>query len=152
MKKTRFLVPEDDPVSIYRDKRHSFTNDRTLNPSVSGADQDSVCSTLEIDCTPDHLNQRLAELRIGDSHQVKSIQKPVVSRTSSIVKTPKFASSKVSATNKKSMKSSKNCKTVRKVVNPLCFHMTLASYSLGWGCRKCHVVYSELSMSPLWLC
>ncbi|KAH1191991.1 Serine/threonine-protein kinase Nek2 [Glycine max] len=116
MKKTRFLVPEDDPVSIYRDKRHSFTNDRTLNPSVSGADQDSVCSTLEIDCTPDHLNQRLAELRIGDSHQVKSIQKPVVSRTSSIVKTPKFASSKVSATNKKSMKSSKNCKTVRKVL------------------------------------
>ncbi|KAG4919738.1 hypothetical protein JHK84_057055 [Glycine max] len=112
MKKTRFLVPEDDPVSIYRDKRHSFTNDRTLNPSVSGADQDSVCSTLEIDCTPDHLNQRLAELRIGDSHQVKSIQKPVVSRTSSIVKTPKFASSKVSATNKKSMKSSKNCKTL----------------------------------------
>ncbi|KAL2994179.1 hypothetical protein AAZX31_10G152100 [Glycine max] len=111
MKKTRFLVPEDYPVSIYRDKRHSFTNDRTLNPSVSGADQDSVCSTLEIDCTPDHLNQRLAELRIGNSHQVKSIQKPVVSRTSSIiVKTPKFTSSKVSATNKKSMESSKNHK------------------------------------------
>jgi len=128
MKKTRFLVPEDYPVSIYRDKRHSFTNDRTLNPSVSGADQDSVCSTLEIDCTPDHLNQRLAELRIGNSHQVKSIQKPVVSRTSSIiVKTPKFTSSKVSATNKKSMESSKNHKMVRKVVNRLCFYMTLAS-------------------------
>ncbi|KAK7344183.1 hypothetical protein VNO77_13521 [Canavalia gladiata] len=112
MKKTRFLVPEDDPVSVYRDKRHSFSNDRTLNPSVSGADQDSVCSTLEIDCTPDHLNKRLAELGIRDSHEVKSIQKPVVSRTSSITKTPRFTSSKVSATNKKSMESSKNRKAL----------------------------------------
>ncbi|KAK7391893.1 hypothetical protein VNO78_20316 [Psophocarpus tetragonolobus] len=110
MKKTRFLVPEDDPVSIYRDKRHSFCNDRTLNPSVSGADQDSVCSTLEIDCTPDPLNQRLAELRIRDSHEVKPIQKRVVSRTSSIAKTPRFTSSKVSTNKKKSMESSKNCK------------------------------------------
>ncbi|KAK7277838.1 hypothetical protein RJT34_22856 [Clitoria ternatea] len=112
MKKTRFLVPGDDPVSIYRDKRHSFSNDRSLNPSVSGVDQDSVCSTLEIDCTPDHLNQRLAELCTRDSHELKSNQKPIVSRTSSIAKNPRFTSSKVSATNKKSMESSKNHKTL----------------------------------------
>nr|XP_027189635.1 serine/threonine-protein kinase Nek2 isoform X2 [Cicer arietinum] len=109
-KKTRFLVPEDDTVTICRDKRYSYSNDRTLNPCVSGADQDSVCSTLEIDCTPDHLNQRLAELCTGDSRDMKSVHKPVVSKTSSIAKTPKFTSSKVSATNRKSMEHSKNRK------------------------------------------
>lgn len=105
-KKTRFLVPED----IVRDKRYSYSNDRTLNPSVSGADQDSVCSTLEIGCTPDHLNQRLAELCTGDSRDMKLVHKPVVSRTSSIAKAPKFTSSKVSGTNRKSMESSNNRK------------------------------------------
>ncbi|KAF7805198.1 serine/threonine-protein kinase Nek2-like [Senna tora] len=109
MKRTRFLESEDDPAStIYRDKRHSFSNDRTLNPSISGAEQDSVCSTLEIDCTPDHLNQRLEELCIGDSLEMRSVRKPVVSRSSSIAKTPKLSSIKASATPKKSMEPSKN--------------------------------------------
>ncbi|KAK7269218.1 hypothetical protein RIF29_21936 [Crotalaria pallida] len=112
VKKTRFLDPEDGPIPTYRDKRHSFCNDRTLNPSVSGADQDSVCSTLEIGCIPDHINQRLAELCVGDSHEVKSIHKPVVSRTSSIANTPRLLPSKVSATNKKSMEHSRNRKAL----------------------------------------
>ncbi|KAJ1385154.1 Serine/threonine-protein kinase, active site [Sesbania bispinosa] len=107
-KKTRFLKPEGHPVSISGDKWHSFSNDRTLNPSVSGAEQDSLCSTLEIDCTPE--NQRLAELCIGDSHDVKSIYKPAVSRTSSIAKTRRLTSSKASTTPKKSMEPSKSRK------------------------------------------
>ncbi|KAI4350054.1 hypothetical protein L6164_010579 [Bauhinia variegata] len=101
VKKTRFLELEADPVSIYRHKRHSFSNDRTLNPSISGA-EDSVCSTLEIDCTPDHLNQRLAELSVGDSHEVKSI------KTSNFARTPRSTPSKGSANPKKSMELSKN--------------------------------------------
>ncbi|MED6126457.1 Serine/threonine-protein kinase Nek1 [Stylosanthes scabra] len=113
MKKTRFLEPKDDHVFMYRDKKHSFNNDRTLNPSVSGADQDSVCSTLEIDCTPDHLNQRLAELSVRDSPGVKSIHKPVLSRASSMAKTPKISHAKVSLTNKKSMEPTKDRKLGR---------------------------------------
>ena len=113
-KKTRFLESEDDPVSIYRDKWHSFSYDRTLNPSVSGADQDSICSTLEIDCTPENLNQRLAELSVEESHEVKPIRKPVVSRTS---KTTTFTSSKASATPKKSMESTKNRESVKEAVS-----------------------------------
>ncbi|KAE9593622.1 putative protein kinase NEK family [Lupinus albus] len=110
VKKTRFLNREDDSVSIYKDKWHSFSNCQTSNPSVSGAEQDSLCSTREIDCTPDYLNQRLAELCVGDSHEVKSNVKPVVSRTSSISKTPRITLSKASATHKKSIKQSKNHK------------------------------------------
>ncbi|KAL5059382.1 hypothetical protein RYX36_030986, partial [Vicia faba] len=70
---------------------------------VSGADQDSVCSTLEIGCTPDHLNSRMAELCTGNSRDMKSVHKPAVSRTSSIAKTPnlKFTSSKASGTHRK---------------------------------------------------
>ncbi|MED6175942.1 Serine/threonine-protein kinase Nek1 [Stylosanthes scabra] len=116
MKKTRFLEPKDGHVCMYRDKRHSFNNDRTLNPSVSGADQDSVCSTLEIDCTPDHLNQRLAELSVRDSPGVKSIHKPALTRTSSMAKTPKISHTKVSATNKKSMEPTKDRKAGRQSI------------------------------------
>ena len=113
MEKTRFLKSEDDPVSFSGNKRHSFSYDRTLNPSISGAEQDSLCSTLEIDCTPDNLNQRFAELSVGDNHDVKSLHKPVASRTSSKARTPRLTASKASAAPKKSMVSSKNHKTVR---------------------------------------
>ncbi|WJX19388.1 Serine/threonine-protein kinase Nek1 [Trifolium repens] len=125
-KKTRFLVPKDDTVG--RDKRYSYNNDRTLNPSVSGADQDSVCSTLEIGCTSDHLSQRLAELCTGDSRDMKSVHKPVVSRTSSIGKTPKFTSSKVSASNRKSMEPSKNHKVVKQAL-PVSHSITKSAHT-----------------------
>ncbi|XP_068341402.1 serine/threonine-protein kinase Nek3-like isoform X3 [Pyrus communis] len=38
LKKTRFSEPEAVPFSTrrYQDKRHTFSNDRTLNPSISG--------------------------------------------------------------------------------------------------------------------
>ncbi|OIW07148.1 hypothetical protein TanjilG_10121 [Lupinus angustifolius] len=111
VKKTRFVDPEDDPIPTYRDRRYSFCNGRTLNPSVSGADQDSVCSTLEIDCIPDHINQRLSELCVGDSHEVKSIHKPV-SPTSGVPNTTRPPPSKVSVTKKKSMESSKSHKVL----------------------------------------
>ncbi|MED6181280.1 Serine/threonine-protein kinase Nek1 [Stylosanthes scabra] len=110
IKKTRLFSLEDDPVSIYRDKWNSCSNDRNLNPSISGAEQDSHCSTLEIDCNPDHLNERLAELEVEDNHEVKSIHKPVVSRTSTIGKTSRLTSSKASANKKKSIEPSNNYK------------------------------------------
>ena len=113
MKKARFLKSEDDHVSVSGYKWHSISNDRTLNPSVSGAEVDSLCSTLEIDCTPDNLNQRFAKLSIGDNHDLKSQHKSAVSRTSSNARIPTLTTSKASATPKKSMVSSKNHKTVR---------------------------------------
>ncbi|XP_028770652.1 serine/threonine-protein kinase Nek2 isoform X2 [Neltuma alba] len=121
MKKTRFLESEDDPVSIYRDKRHSFSNDLTLNPSISGAEQDSACSTLEIECTPDHLNQGLAELCVGDSLELKAVCKPVVSRTS-FTKAPRHTSVKASATSKKPVEPTKkrvSLPTPRKARQPI---------------------------------
>lgn len=44
MKKIRFLEPEAVSISLDREKRWSFSNDRTLNPSISGTEHDSFYS------------------------------------------------------------------------------------------------------------
>lgn len=128
LKKTRFVEPGDYPTSTYRNKRNSFKNDRTLNPSISGAEQDSVCSTLEIDCATEHLNNRLAELCIGDSPEVNKIRKPGVSRSSSISRIPRVTPSKASASPKKQLKFPKNCELERHNVSFavvfLCFYLS----------------------------
>lgn len=102
MKKTRFSELKDVPLSTYREKRHSFSSGRNLNPSISGAEQDSQCSTQEIHDTPNYLNQRLAELSVGVIHEERTISKPVVSRTSHISKTSRPTPAKASGSPKRS--------------------------------------------------
>ncbi|XP_050363691.1 serine/threonine-protein kinase Nek2 [Argentina anserina] len=46
VKKTRFIEPEAIPINYIREKRRSFSNDRTLNPSISGTEQDSPGSSV----------------------------------------------------------------------------------------------------------
>ena len=86
MKKTRFSEPKDVPYSTYREKRRSFSNDRTLNPSISGAEQDSLCSTLEIHDNPSYLTQRLQELSVQGIIEETAISKTVVAKASDIYK------------------------------------------------------------------
>ncbi|KAM4119465.1 hypothetical protein ACJW30_03G061500 [Castanea mollissima] len=86
MKKTRFSEPKDVPYSTYREKRRSFNNDRTLNPSISGAEQDSLCSTLEIHDNPSYLTQRLQELSVRGIIEETAISKTVVAKASDISK------------------------------------------------------------------
>ena len=78
IKKTRFSDPVDIHFSAYREGRRSFSNDRTLNPSISGAEQDSVCSTKGMHHdTPGYLNQKLEDLSIDSSHEGTVICKPI---------------------------------------------------------------------------
>lgn len=86
-------------VSPYRKIRPSFTNDRALNPSISGAEQDSS-SDGRYDGSGSIVNQRLAELSIGSS-QGTVICKPVFSRTSNVSRTKKLSPAKVSYAPKK---------------------------------------------------
>ncbi|KAJ7973465.1 Kinase family protein [Quillaja saponaria] len=97
LRKTRFLEPEHNPVPAYRDKRHSFSNDRTLNPSISGPEQDSVCSTQEIHYIPGNMNVRLAELFVGGTHEEKPIHKAVTSKIPSVAKTARLTPTKKSS-------------------------------------------------------
>ncbi|KAB2058997.1 hypothetical protein ES319_A11G272000v1 [Gossypium barbadense] len=102
IKKTRFSDPVDARFSVYREKRRSFSNDRTLNPSISGAEQDSVCSTKGIhQDTPGISNRRSENFSIDSSEEGTVICKPVTSKVSSANKTTRRSLTKASATPKR---------------------------------------------------
>ncbi|KAG8649744.1 hypothetical protein MANES_08G132600v8 [Manihot esculenta] len=92
IKKTRFAEPEDLPLKSHSKKRHSFSNDRALNPNISVGEQDLMYSTKGI-------HRRLSELSIGSSNEGTVICKPIIaSKPSNIAKTSKLATGKASAT------------------------------------------------------
>ncbi|KHG06843.1 Serine/threonine-protein kinase Nek2 [Gossypium arboreum] len=108
IKKTRFSDPVEVCFSGYRERRQPYSNDRTLNPSISGAEQDSVCSTKGIHhAVPGYLNQRLEDLSV-DSSQGTVICKPITSKLSSITKTPRSSLAKAAATAKRKTEPTKN--------------------------------------------
>ncbi|KAK4782783.1 hypothetical protein SAY86_007157 [Trapa natans] len=86
-------------ASPYRNNRCSFTNCRALNPSISGAEQDSS-SEGRYDGSDSSINQRLAQLSIGIT-QGTVICKPVSSKTSNGSRAQKPSPAKVSSTPKK---------------------------------------------------
>ena len=96
MKKTRFLEPKDVPLSTYRERRRSSSNDRTLNPSISGAEQDSLCSTQEIHDNPRYLSRRLQERYSGGIYEETAISKTIVAKGSNIAKSLRRTPSKAS--------------------------------------------------------
>ncbi|KAH9688045.1 serine/threonine-protein kinase Nek1 [Citrus sinensis] len=95
-RRTRFSEPDNVPISSYREKQYSFSNNRNLNPSISDTEQDSLCSTKGIHNTPAYLNRRLSEVSVESSHEGTVICKPIASKTSFVAKTPRLASSKAS--------------------------------------------------------
>ncbi|PPS07434.1 hypothetical protein GOBAR_AA13206 [Gossypium barbadense] len=106
--KTRFSDPVEVRFSGYRERRQPYSNDRTLNPSISGAEQDSVCSTKgKHHAVPGYLNQRLEDLSV-DSSQGTVICKPITSKLSSITKTPRSSLAKAAATAKRKTEPTKN--------------------------------------------
>ncbi|KAK8318861.1 hypothetical protein V6Z11_A13G200700 [Gossypium hirsutum] len=108
IKKTRFSDPVEVRFSGYRERRQPYSNDRTLNPSISGAEQDSVCSTKgKHHAVPGYLNQRLEDLSV-DSSQGTVICKPITSKLSSITKTPRSSLAKAAATAKRKTEPTKN--------------------------------------------
>ncbi|KAG2694090.1 hypothetical protein I3760_08G125200 [Carya illinoinensis] len=101
MKKTRFSEPKDVPLDRYREKCCSFSNDRALNPSISGADQDSLCSTQEIHDTPSFLNRRLQEPSVGGIHKEIAISKTIIAKASDITKSSRRTPAKASCASKR---------------------------------------------------
>ncbi|XP_059438366.1 serine/threonine-protein kinase Nek2-like isoform X2 [Corylus avellana] len=97
MKKTRFLEPRDVPLSTYRERRRLSSNDRTLNPSISGAEQDSMCSTQEIHDNPRYLSRRLQERYSGGIHEETAISKTIVAKGSNIAKSSRRTPTKASS-------------------------------------------------------
>jgi NIMA (never in mitosis gene a)-related kinase len=122
MKKTRFLEPKDVPLSTYREKRRSSSNDRTLNPSISGAEQDSLCSTQEILDNPRYLSRRLQELYAGGIREGTAISKTIVAKGSDTAKSSRRTPAKASGPPKR-------CESVRSVGN---LTLSLSLHTCMW--------------------
>uniref|UniRef100_A0A7N0U106 non-specific serine/threonine protein kinase n=1 Tax=Kalanchoe fedtschenkoi TaxID=63787 RepID=A0A7N0U106_KALFE len=95
---TKYQGLRDNYVSPYKEKTRSYGNDRTLNPSISGAEQDSVCSTDRNHTTPGCIGERLSEFSFGSTHDKTAIVKPIVSGTASSVRARRLSTGNTSAT------------------------------------------------------
>ncbi|KAF9618561.1 hypothetical protein IFM89_002256 [Coptis chinensis] len=84
-------LPESDRIPLYTDqeRRRSFSNDRILNPSISGAEQDSRYSTRRMQDLPSYVNQEVPEI---------GVDKLITARTSYTPKTPRVTPAKASST------------------------------------------------------
>ncbi|KAK9281207.1 hypothetical protein L1049_004102 [Liquidambar formosana] len=99
VKKIRFLEPKAVPIPANREKRRSFSNDRALNPSISGTEQDSPCYTRRAQEFPSHLNEKFTELSVDSSiHEEIGIDKSTSTKFPCVAKTPRLTQAKVSAT------------------------------------------------------
>ncbi|XP_076912180.1 serine/threonine-protein kinase Nek2-like isoform X2 [Bidens hawaiensis] len=96
MKKTRFV----EPVYLRprsRDRRMSYGNDRTLNPSISLGDQGTPCSTKRCQDSPHYLHRRVERMSIGSTCDESPVSKNVSSKPSNSTKNLRFTSSKTSS-------------------------------------------------------
>ncbi|KAG8363783.1 hypothetical protein BUALT_Bualt19G0058200 [Buddleja alternifolia] len=104
-RKIRFSEPVNVPPSLYRDRRSSSGNNRTLNPSISGAEQSYRSSIREIGSVPFNLHYEMEQLSIGSTHEGTVITKTVNSKIS---KNQKPAQSKASPASKRKPEVPKN--------------------------------------------
>uniref|UniRef100_A0A5B7C0I0 non-specific serine/threonine protein kinase n=1 Tax=Davidia involucrata TaxID=16924 RepID=A0A5B7C0I0_DAVIN len=98
VKKTRFLEPRAVTTLADREKCRSFSSDRALNPSVSGTDQDSPCSSQRAQDFRSYLNAKFLELSVGSIHEDRGIDKSIITKISSAAKTPRLMPARTSAT------------------------------------------------------
>ncbi|KAL8548220.1 hypothetical protein ACS0TY_007516 [Phlomoides rotata] len=86
VKKTRFLEAE----AVKAEKRLSCGNNRALNPSISGNELDTPCSSQRAQKSLTHLNDKLSDLSIDSVTNDIGMQKMAA-------KTPRLSSTKGSA-------------------------------------------------------
>lgn len=98
IKRTRFVEPETISIHSVKEKGRSFSNDRTLNPSISGTEQDSLCSSQRADEFAG-LNQKFIELSVGCGlYKEYDIDKSITTKFSSVSQTPRLTPRTVFAT------------------------------------------------------
>ncbi|KAJ7977350.1 Kinase family protein [Quillaja saponaria] len=96
VRRARFMGAESVSTLSDRDKRLSFSNDRTLNPSVSGTEEDSQCYTQRAHGFSICLNERFPEFSVGcvrgacDTNKFRATKASVVERTPKLVPAKDF--------------------------------------------------------------
>ena len=113
IRKTSFVDPQAVPNFTAREKRQSFNNDRALNPSISGTEQDSPHSSQRDQESPTsfYLNQRFTELSVSGFREEFGNR---AAKLSTAANTPRLMPSKFSATPKRQSTPSKISYTTSK--------------------------------------
>ncbi|CAO2826504.1 unnamed protein product [Amaranthus hypochondriacus] len=89
-RKTRFLEAEETPKIVDREnRRSSYSNDRNQNPSISEAELDSPYSIKAHREFSTY--QKFTEMSIGSTHKEIGVDKPVVSKASTVAKSPRLS-------------------------------------------------------------
>ena len=91
-------MPESVSTLSDRDKRWSFSNDRALNPSISGTEVGSVCSTQRAQGFFTCSKERLYDLSVGCVYEECNTNKSKATKFSNVDRTPRLRASKESAT------------------------------------------------------
>lgn len=143
--KISFAEQEDGSPFTYREMRGSFCNNRNLNPSISEAEQDSLCSTL---------NQRFEELAVESTNEEPISLKAVA------LETPKRTLAKASATPKRRIDPSKHRDSVGSFIpqllhydrshfcNTCRFLLIIYIYELGETCPVRVLNEERIKFSP----
>lgn len=95
VKKTRFAVSEV-PRATYREKRLSYSNDRTLNPSISLHDDESPVYGRRVQNTPRFFRQGVSALSSGNEHGETVISKSFAKKPSVVTRSPGYSKKKAS--------------------------------------------------------
>lgn len=106
----RFSEPSHVTPPAYIERRSSCGNDRTLNPSVSGAEQSYDSFTRITGTNPSNLHPKTKELYSGSTHEGTVITKTI---TSKISRNPQDTETKASSASKRKPQLSKNNELVR---------------------------------------
>ncbi|XP_061375305.1 serine/threonine-protein kinase Nek4-like [Gastrolobium bilobum] len=97
-RRTRFEEPESVSTLSDRDKRLSFSNDRALNPSISGTEQGSLCSTQRAQGFSTCLKEKYYELSVGCVVEECNTNKSKETKFSTVDRMPRLRAAKESAT------------------------------------------------------
>jgi len=108
VKKTRFLEPEAVTVLTETEKRRSCSNDRALNPSISGTELDSSCSSQRARHFPAFLNKKFSEFSVGSIEDDGDGDKSTATKLPSPAKTPRLTLAKTLSTPRRQSVPAKN--------------------------------------------
>ncbi|XP_052169903.1 serine/threonine-protein kinase Nek2 [Diospyros lotus] len=97
IKKTRFSEPASVTVFMDREKRRSYSNDRDLNPSISGTEY-SPYSSQRMQYFPSYASKKVSGSSVDSIREVISVEKPKATKSSTAAKTPRLTPAKMSTT------------------------------------------------------
>ncbi|KAL3647838.1 hypothetical protein CASFOL_008806 [Castilleja foliolosa] len=97
VKKTRFLNSE----AVKTEKRLSFGNNRALNPSISGNELNTPCSSRRVHKSVSHSNEKFSELSAGSVVQDTRVKKMAATKTPRMIPTKANANLRRQSTSSK---------------------------------------------------